>query len=1371
MTNSSINITLRTAKSADFLGNAEYELTANQERYIFAEIAGTNSFFIGVWYEITGRLDPEQLKSAISTALSRHTGCRTSFRRTKEGTYLAVVTPQPGFLFHYLSVSGLNVETIDAAVFPYLRKLKRFDHVADFHRFFLLDTGKGRQAFVLCQHHAVSDGRSLDIVSEEIARLYSDPAVVLPAVRAFHDVAPEAIAHPDDTDFWQRALSGVEDVPRFHRNLIARDSRPGRLARVLLADAPTVLRADLPELTPFSLLAAGFAAQIAGQTRQADVVFSIQSAGRYGFTDAIVTGSFSNAVPIRAQIDFEEPFVDLARRMHRTIRESLRHEALGYHRIQSLTGVRPDFALNLYPAAPELHFGGLAARPRQFLTSETDYGVNLRWHHSSTGSSGVEAYFDAAQVEPERISAFLDRAVALCAAAAAQPQAKIAELLENSRIAPPLPVRTLVPSPPHARALPRLFDLFRTVASDHAARPAIRFDGHTIRYACLADQVEDRASKLHAGGVRAGMKVGFLASRTPDFVIDMLALSRVGAAFAAFDTEYPMARIVELFSVLECDFVIASRTEQQLLLQVLQAAGAHTLDVSTTVADLPRVPDPVPPVEQDMAYYLFTSGTTGAPKAIGVGHGALPQFLHWQAETFNVNLTDRVTMLSGLAHDPVLRDVFLPLLHGAVLTIPRQAWLRNPRELEAWLCDEQPSIVHTTPAIGQLLCEVTSGKLVLQGTRVIFWGGDMLPGELVRQIDQANPDLEQVNFYGATETPQAALFYRHNRQGQPLRTLPVGRPAAGLSAEIIDQVAQPLDINELGEVRIRSPYLVQIIGRKPTAVGTEQVYDTGDLGYRLPDGAIQLVGRQDDQVSVRGYRVELSDVERHLTQIKGVNAACVLSEKDEQGRSFLFAHTVTDPTAGLDSSLLRTRMQIAVPSYMVPTVFLLHDQLPLLPNGKRNRTALRQLQKRHQHDQALAIDGGSRAAFSERTQAERTVINIFEQTTGLKVAHAGQSFVEIGADSLNYIQAMLRLEPIIPNLPSDWPTLPISALARIVQTGADRRGMALVRHFRWVQIEIPALLRAFAILAIVALHLRVGSFGGGGTFLLFMLTGYSLFRFQLPKVLSTGTVKGLLNPLKAVATTTVIVGLLMGVAKVAQGEPFSLAALFFVTNFLDFSAGAAEAGGIIWLWFIACYVQIMLLFAGLLALRPVRTLLSRHLRQAVTGIFLGSVALKFGLIGVFSPQMLLSGVPLLDPWNYMPSSHIPTILIGGIVYLAADGAYSRRMCMGLTLAYALAVGAVFSANQPLIFCLGVGLILFTGSMPIPSFLHRAFLSISGASLYIYLLHNPIYSFLRMAHLDLPPIGFFVLIVSGIVGLSAIIAKRGAFVRRKSKVIG
>lgn len=1332
-------------------------LTSNQERYLFAEMSSAYSFWIGVWYEIPGKLDPGRLKAAINAALSRHTGCRTRFQRAADGDYLAVVEQDAGFAFHVLPVSEINAETIEAAVAPYLKKLQRFDSLADFHRFFLLDTGLGRQAFVLCQHHAVSDGRSLDLVSSEIAQLYSDPDAALPAALAFHDVALNATALPEDTAFWQKTMEGIEDVPRFHRNLaVPPPPQPRRIGWAPEVGAARTFPNAVPGVKPFSVLAAGFAAQIAAQTRQSDVVFSIQSAGRHGFNDAIVTGSFSNALPIRTQVDPEEPFSGLAKRLQQSIRDALQHERLGYHRIQQLTGVRPDFALNLYPTAPVLQFGTLAAGPRRFLTSESDYGVNIRWQRDDAGNPNVDAYFDATTVEPDRIAAFLERTVAIVSASSAAPQDRVFELLNAARIETP----NQTPPGLHKKVtLQRLFSLFRAGAADHPTKTAIQFDGQAIRYADLAVLVEDRATRLHAEGVGAGMKVGFLASRNPDFVIDMLALSRLGAAFAAFDTEYPLPRLIELFNSLQCDFVISSQAGQQSFLDGLRVAGARTVDVTamaTAAADCPAVPEPASPGADEIAYYLFTSGTTGTPKAIGVGHEALPQFLAWQAKTFDVGPDDCVTMMSGLAHDPVLRDVFLPLLHGAALTIPSQDTLRNPRELESWLQQQRPSIVHTTPPMGQLLCDITAGKPILSGTRLVFWGGDMLPGELVRKITEANPNLQQVNFYGATETPQAALYYLHDSAQPPLKTLPIGKPVAGVLADVMGPHSQPLDVNELGEVRIRSPYLVQISGQRSTTSDTGQVYDTGDLGYRRPDGAIQLVGRQDDQVSVRGYRVELSDVERHLAQIEGVTAACVLSEKDAQGRTFLFAHIVTDPASGLDSTGLRKSMQASVPTYMVPTFILLHERLPLLPNGKRNRAALRILQKTFQQDQASADIDTPTAGVLDFSAGERAVLGIFEKTTGLKVDHKDQSFVEIGADSLNYIQALLRLEPIIPDLPTDWQDMSVAELGRMVRATSDSRGARWTGLFRPVQAEFPVLLRAIAILAIVALHLKVGSLGGGGTFILFMLMGYSIFRFQLPRVLSDESIKGFLNPLVTVVIATVLVSLLLWAAKAMQGEPFSLAGLFFVTNFLDFSKDGAASGGIIWLWFIACYVQIMLLCAVFLALPAVRAVLKQNVPRAVTGIFLGSAIVKFGLIGLVNPEMLTSGVPLLNHWNYVPITHFPTVMLGGIVCLAASGAYSRTLCMALTILYALAVGAVFDANQPLLFVAGVALIVFARSVPMPFILYWVFMQISAASLYIYLLHSPAFSFLRMAGLDLPPIGFYILIIFGSVGFSVLL---------------
>ena len=228
--------------------------------------------------------------------------------------------------------------------------------------------------------------------------------------------------------------------------------------------------------------------------------------------------------------------------------------------------------------------------------------------------------------------------------------------------------------------------------------------------------------------------------------------------------------------------------------------------------------------------------------------------------------------------------------------------MQNPRALIAWLQHEMPSVLHATPPLGRMLAAVSEDQPSIPSARWIFWGGDMLPGGLVGAFANANPALEQVNFYGSTETPQAVAFHRCTTEDRLRAAVPVGLETGLTGMAVIDASGNSLDVNEVGEVRIDTPYHVvlgdpsQYQSRSPSG----QTYATGDRGYRLSNGSVMLVGRKDDQIKVRGYRVELGDVARHLQSLDGVRDAVVLGATTPDGEQQLVAHVV--PTGSEDGA-------------------------------------------------------------------------------------------------------------------------------------------------------------------------------------------------------------------------------------------------------------------------------------------------------------------------------------------------------------------------------------------------------------------------------------------------------------------------------------
>lgn len=1291
------------------------ELSVNQQRYLFADISGKHDYFIGVWYRIDGNLNPRRLKSAVTQALQRHESCRTVFRHGADGKFHPHILNRPAFQFRRCDISDIEAGSVETAARACLPHGPRFDRLGELHHVLLLCAPQGSQALVFAQHHAVSDGRSLDLLISEIAAIYNGTTHRLPLPTQYSQLAPPE--DPTLTPYWAQKFEGLAEAPHLHRRHRPTQPQPRRLS-LPLPESLTQELHDISEFTPFSIFAATYAIQIWRLTGQIDTVFSIQSSGRFGFEKAHALGPFSNALPIRLLVDLTAPFRTLAKQAHEQIREALRHERLGYPHILRTANIQPDFSLNLYPDTTPPQFQGSQTGIRNFLPSESEYTVNLRWHRGLRGNYHLECHYDGAVISSDRATMITRRALRLVADALRSPDQQVGTLAKATQLVPqttPDPLPSLEPL--------RIYTLVEQAARDHPQHTAIRMGETSLSYDTLMQQVEQRAGLLYQAGIKAGQRTAFLAQRNIDFIITILALSRIGATFAAFDRQLPPTRLRQqaeslgITQVLCCDPTAGFADPCDLNIRYID-----------TVAPPPTAAPPPPPADGETpAYFLFTSGTTGRPKCIGVGHGALHNFLRWQAARFTIGAGDRVSLLSGLAHDPVLRDIFLPLSLGAELTIPPALALKDPRRLHEWLREARPSVVHTTPATGQMLSATQTTKL--PGCRIIFWGGDRLPAPLVESFSRTNPRLQQVNLYGTSETPQAVAFEICNpHEATGLITVPVGQAIEGVNISVIDAKGESCDIGEIGEVQVRTPYQVWVDGKAlPGDMFASQIYQTGDLGYLLPDGRLQLIGRNDDQIILNGHRIEPGEIEHHLLNQPGVTAACVLARHDGSG---LLAHVAARSSPFLTDEILRHALARVLPAHLVPGHIILHEHLPHLPNGKLDRQKLL-------HLPAPAADRSPENTLHKLTAAEQDIARIYARVLGRPVPRADQSFVTLGADSLNAIQAMLQLDPLIQALPENWQQLPISKLARLQRKPrASGHNSVLTEFFRPARVEISSLLRALAILAVVALHFKVFSIGGGATTLLFLLAGHSMMRFQIPKILGERTIAPILILVAKIAALSLPITLILSLAKFAQGEPFLAANVLFYANFLDYSLPGAE-GRAIWLWFIACYVQIMLILALLLSWDQLRQALRQHPARSLVWAFIAAATLRFALPAIADPSLLRDGVPVFSHWNYLPSTHLPTVLLGALVFQARAGIIERGLCLGITIAYGGAVALVFSHNGPELMVASVALLIWVNSLPLIRGAYWPIMAISQSSLYLYLLHNPMLSVLNLTGLSLP----------------------------------
>ena len=424
----------------------------------------------------------------------------------------------------------------------------------------------------------------------------------------------------------------------------------------------------------------------------------------------------------------------------------------------------------------------------------------------------------------------------------------------------------------------------------------------------------------------------------------------------------------------------------------------------------------------DLAYITYTSGSTGQPKGIVGTHGPLSHFFQWHTQQFGLRESDHFSMLSGLAHDPVLRDIFTPLTLGAALCIPEQEEMLSSTGLFSWMKREEISIAHLTPAMEQILVSRDAGNRQdrLDSLRYAFLAGETLTWQHVESLRTISPAVTCVNFYGATETPQAMGYINvnnicnrkdHGSTGRH-RRIPLGQGIEGVQLLVLNATGQRAGIGEIGEIHIRTPYLSK--GYLHDDALTQQrfimnpfiedfpdrMYKTGDQGRYRPNGDVEFMGRNDRQVKIRGFRVELSEIEAALNEHSQVKHSIASVWEREEGDKQLTAYVVLQEQRSISRADLREHLRQRLPGYMIPGTFTFLDVFPVTPNGKINYRTLPAPDKQQ---------GDHAALVSARNSTEEKLVAIWEELLKKHPIGVKDSFFELGGHSLIAVHMFTRI--------------------------------------------------------------------------------------------------------------------------------------------------------------------------------------------------------------------------------------------------------------------------------------------------------------------------------------------------------------------------
>nr|WP_145488694.1 MULTISPECIES: non-ribosomal peptide synthase/polyketide synthase [Streptomyces] len=1013
-------------------------LSSAQRRlwYLDELSAGGAEYNTGVSLRLRGALDPDALRRSLHRLAARHAALRTTFA-TADGQALQRIAAEPDLPLRTADVGDLPAERrAEAAEDLLTEELGRPHDLAagPLTRALLVRLTDDDHLLLLAQHHIVTDGWSVGILTRELAALYHaettgeadglpQPGVQYPDFAVWERRQRTSGADAADLAYWKRHLAGLQhlDLPADRTRPAVRTTAGAAHRHALPAELVSRLRqlATGRGTTVFTLYAGAAALLFARYSGQRDVAFGTVTTGRGRRDLEDVAGFFANTVVLRGEVDERATVDRFVETMRTTVLDAFAHDGVPFDRVvEELAPPRDpsrtplvqvlvvqQTALPVPPSAGALR---LAEHPLPRPAARFD--LVLEFTPDADGGCVLTAEFNTDLFEAAtvaRLTAHLHHLLEGMADGPGRPLAELSMLSAEEQ-------RTLVDTwnPPARRSASTghgtLPELFHAQAARTPDRTAVACGATRLDYAEVARRANRLARLLVARGAGPETLVALCLPRSADLVPVLWAVLTSGAAYLPVDPGYPVERIRLMLGDARPALVLATRETAAalpddcapLLLDecddAARADGTARADTDLTDADRLR-----PLLPDHPAYVIYTSGSTGRPKGVVVTHRSVAALSAWAGARFADAGLGHVIASTSLNFDVSVFELLCPLTAGGtvevVADLPALADGSGPRH--AGLLSGVPSVVSRL---------IAGGTAPLAADTVVL-AGEALPAQTVQDLRAAMPAARIANIYGPTEaTVYATAWFAGDRL--PDQAPPIGEPVALTRAYVLDGCLRPQPVGVTGELYLGGAGLARGYLRRPGLTAArfvadpfgapgERMYRTGDLVRRAADGGLEYVGRIDQQVKVRGFRIELGEVEEALRGCAGVAeaaATAVTGEGEDHRR--LVGYVVPVVGEPVEPEAVRRELGRTLPDYMVPSTVVVLDGLPLSPNGKVDRARL--------PDPGPAVRAVRHVA--PRTPTERTLAAIWAEVLRAERIGVDDNFFELGGDSILSIQVVAR---------------------------------------------------------------------------------------------------------------------------------------------------------------------------------------------------------------------------------------------------------------------------------------------------------------------------------------------------------------------------
>ncbi len=1003
-----------------------YPLTPLQEGILFHHLLDNQT--VGTYVLVTllslpsGR-DPTGLIEALQALIDRHDILRTAVAWEKLPSPVQIVCRRAVVPVEWLSLDpGDLIPQLHARMRP--EHLRLDVRTAPLLRLQIAaDAVTGSCYALLLLHHLIGDHLSLEILFEELSAHLDGTLNQLPPPVPYREHVAQVFAQrwsAQAKEHFTRQLGDItESTVPFGVAEVHGDGRDVQEVFQTIAPEWTHrVRAQARRLcvSVATLIHVAFGLVVARASARTDIVYGSVLLGRLvGSAGARrILGLFINTLPLRLRLQGTST-EDLVRQTHRELAELLRYEQASLSEAQRCSGLAssaPLFTAVLNyihpPSKPPAVEADRAQPLRVHLTREqTNYPLML----SVEDRNDVFVLYAQTdrRIEPSRLTGYMSEAVrGLVTALEAEPTRAATSidilsaperhrlLVEWNDTACPLCPETLVTQ-------------LERSAEQAPDALALVFDHTSMTYSELHARANQLARHLVARGVGPEDTVGLAIPRSPDLLVGLLAILKCGAAYLPLELEQPMQRRASIIQEARLSRIVTVRDARALLpqdveLEILDTPEWRSRVLAYSSAHLASHERSTPLNPACPTYVIYTSGTTGAPKGVVVTDAAIVNRLRWMQSTYPLTPADRVLQKTPLGFDVSVWELLWPLLQGACVVLARPQGHQDAEYLGQLLRTSEVTVAHFVPSMLEVFlteCDVP----YLPALRRVFCSGEALSGTLRRTFQSRFRHVALHNLYGPTEAAIDVTSWACELTEDRFESTPIGRPIANTCLYVLDSALRPTPVGVAGELHIAGTGLARGYLNRPNLTAErfvanpfelngQRMYRTGDVARWSCDGQLEYLGRTDSQVKLRGYRIELSEIELHLLRHPQVAQAAVVAREDSPGERRLIGYVVT--TSAVASQELRQFLAKTLPDYMVPVAIVVLSAMPLTANGKLDRAAL------------PAPDLMVSRLCAPRSAAERALCALFAEVMDVERVGIEDNFFDLGGDSIRSIRLASR---------------------------------------------------------------------------------------------------------------------------------------------------------------------------------------------------------------------------------------------------------------------------------------------------------------------------------------------------------------------------